>query len=67
MSLTCLDPHEVNYDFVRSTNRTASCLNSCVYRARFDFSNRFPFADFQLWDTFCTGKITRHNQSTFGQ
>jgi hypothetical protein len=48
-----------------STSRTASCLNSNVYRARVDLIIAFPFADCQLWDTFRGGKINqllaRHN------
>jgi hypothetical protein len=33
-------------------------LNSNVYRARVDFVIFAPFADSQLRDTFCAGKIT---------
>src|SRR5277367_5060729 len=40
-----------------STSRTASCLNSSVYRARVAFIIIFPFADSQLRDTFRGGKI----------
>src|SRR5206468_7372961 len=39
------------------TSRTASCLNSSVYRARVALVIVFPFADCQLWDTFGGGKI----------
>src|SRR5271167_3189330 len=42
-----------------STSRTASCLNSSVYRARVAFIIIFPFADSQLRDTFRGGKINR--------
>ncbi|MDR5727266.1 MAG: hypothetical protein RB191_07340, partial [Terriglobia bacterium] len=41
-----------------STSRTASCLNSSVYRARVALIIVFPFADCQLWDTFRGGKIS---------
>src|SRR5450631_3083961 len=41
-----------------STSRTASCLNSSVYRARVAFIIVYPFADSQLWDTFGGGKIS---------
>src|SRR6201997_5122711 len=40
-----------------STSRTASCLNSNVYRARVALIIVFPFADCQLWDTFGGGKV----------
>src|SRR5271154_6105132 len=40
-----------------STSRTASCLNSSVYRARVAFLICIPFADSQLRDTFRGGKI----------
>jgi len=40
------------------TSRTASCLNSSVYRARVALIIVFFFADCQLWDTFGGGKIT---------
>ena len=40
-----------------STSRTASRLNSSVYRARVALIIVFPFADWQLWDTFRAGKI----------
>src|SRR5271170_4639048 len=40
-----------------STSRTASCLNSSVYRARVAFVICIPFADSQLRDTFRGGKI----------
>src|SRR5271156_5373881 len=40
-----------------STSRTASCLNSSVYRARVTFVICIPFADSQLRDTFRGGKI----------
>src|SRR5271170_6017691 len=40
-----------------STSRTASCLNTSVYRARVAFIIIFPFADSQLRDTFRGGKI----------
>src|SRR5271170_1317322 len=43
-----------------STSRTASCLNSSVYRARVAFIIIFPFADSQLRDTFRGGKIKWH-------
>jgi hypothetical protein len=36
-------------------------LNSSVYRARADLIISFPFADCQLRDTFCRGKITPTN------
>src|SRR5271156_1721189 len=42
-----------------STSRTASCLNSSVYRARVALIIVFPFADCQLRDTFGGGKISR--------
>jgi hypothetical protein len=42
-----------------STNGTASCLNSSVYRARVALIIVFPFADCQLWDTSGGGKINR--------
>ena len=35
-----------------STSRTASCLNSSVYRARVALIIVISFADCQLWDTF---------------
>src|SRR5271156_6037027 len=44
-----------------STSRTASCLNSSVYRARVAFIIIFPFADSQLRDTFRGGKIMRRS------
>jgi hypothetical protein len=40
-----------------STSRTASCLNSSVYRARVTFVICIPFVDCQLRDTFRGGKI----------
>src|SRR5271155_5595757 len=40
-----------------STSRTASCLNSSVYRARVTFVICIPFADSQLRDTFRAGNI----------
>src|SRR5271170_7425588 len=47
-----------------STSRTASCLNSSVYRARVAFIIIFPFADSQLRDTFRGGKISRWFKSS---
>ena len=47
-----------------STSRTASCLNSSVYRARVALIIVFPFADCQLWDTFRGGKIRVRRWST---
>jgi hypothetical protein len=40
-----------------STSRTASCLNSSVYRARVAFVIFIPSADCQLKDTSGKGKI----------
>jgi hypothetical protein len=40
-----------------STSRTASCLNSSVYRARVALIIVIPLADCQLRDTFGGGKI----------